>query len=59
MNDIVYYKRNIDDKWKGPAKVISQTGPVVFLRQGRFLIKTNCNRIQAENLHDETSSIID
>ena len=59
MDDIVYYKGNIDDKWKGPAKRIGQDGPVVFLRHGEFLIKANSNRIQAENLHDETSSTID
>ena len=46
MNDIVYYKRNTDGKWKGPAKVIGQDGPVVFLWQGRFLIKAYRNRIQ-------------
>ena len=59
MNDIVYYKRNIDDKQKGPAKVIGQDGSVVFLQHGGYLIKANCNCIQAENLHDETSSTID
>ena len=59
MNDIVYYKGNIDDKWKGPAKRIGQDGPVVFLRHGEFLIKANSNHIQAENLHDEASSTMD
>ena len=59
MNDIVYYKRNTDDKWKGPAKVIGQDGPVVFLRHGGFLIKASCNGIQAKNLHNERSSNID
>ena len=52
MNNIVYYKRDIEVKWKGPA----QDGPVVFLWHGGFLIKANCNPIQAENLHYETSS---
>ena len=55
MNGIVYYSWNIDDKWKGTG----QDGPVVFLQHGGFLIKGNCNRIQAKNLHDETSSIRD
>ena len=37
-NDIVYCKRNIGDKWKGPTKVIGQDGPVVFLWHQGFLI---------------------
>ena len=27
---MIYYKRNIDDNWKGPAKVINQDGPGIF-----------------------------
>ena len=41
------------------CKIIGQDGPVVFLQHGGFLIKANCDRIQANNLHDETSSTID
>ena len=55
--NMVYYKRNIDDKRKGPAKVIGQDGPVAFLQHGGYLIKANCNHIQAKNLHDETSTV--
>ena len=32
--DEVYYKRSDNNKWKGPAKVIGQDGPVVFIRHG-------------------------
>ena len=37
MNDIVYYKRDIEVKWKGPA----QDGPVVFLWHGDSSSKLN------------------
>ena len=33
----VYFKRNIDQKWKGPGIVIGQDGTIVFVRQGGLL----------------------
>ena len=31
IGDEVYYKRDTSDQWKGPAKVLGQDGPVLFL----------------------------
>ena len=34
LGDEVYYKRDDSPEWRGPAKVLGQDGPVIFLRQG-------------------------
>ena len=41
----VYFKRNINQKWRGPGIVIGQDGAIVFTRQG-LLYKVHCSRIQ-------------
>ena len=46
INGNVYYKKDSDIKWKDPAKVIGEDGPVVFLRHGSFVVKVNCNHLQ-------------
>ena len=42
----VYYKTNDSPRWKGPAKVIGQDGPVVFIRHGGKHIKAHSCRVQ-------------
>ena len=42
----VYFKRNIDQKWRGPGIVISQDGAIVFVWQGGLLYKVHCLRTQ-------------
>ena len=42
----VCYKRNDNPRWKGPAKVIGQDGPVVFIRHGGKHIKAHSCRVQ-------------
>ena len=42
----VYYKRNDSPRSKGPAKVIGQDGPVVFIRHGGKHIKAHSCRVQ-------------
>ena len=42
----VYYKRSDSPRWKGPAKVIGQDGPVVFIRHGGKHIKAHLCRVQ-------------
>ena len=49
--DEVYYKRSDNNKWKGPAKVIGQDGPVVFIRHGGQLVKAHIRHIQSTNPH--------
>ena len=46
INENVYYKRDSNIKREGPAKVIGQDGPVVFLCHSGFAVKVNCNHLQ-------------
>ena len=58
IGDNVYYKRDDDKRWKGPAKVLGQDGPVVFLRQGSDYIIAHLCRIQpVESLFKQDSLI--
>ena len=43
--DKVYFKRNDDIKWKGPAKVLANEGKVVCLRYGSQFIRVSSCRI--------------
>ena len=40
--DIVYFKKDSDSAWQGPAKVVFADGKVIFLRNGGQLIKSHC-----------------
>ena len=44
LRDEVYYKRDDGPEWRGPAKVLGQDGPVIFLRQGTRRIKAHACR---------------
>ena len=44
INDEVYYKREKSKKWKGPATVLTQDGPVLFLRHGTKFVKAHICR---------------
>ena len=43
--DIVYFKKDSDSAWQGPAKVVFADGKVIFLRNGGQLIRVSANRI--------------
>ena len=43
--DIVYYKRNDNKRWLGPAKVIFQDGKVIFVRHGSNFERVSANRL--------------
>lgn len=43
--DIVYYKREKDDQWLGPAKVVFQDGKIIFIRHGAYFVRVSANRI--------------
>ena len=43
--DIVYFKKDTDSKWQGPAKVVFADGKVIFLRNGGQLIRVSANRL--------------
>ena len=42
----VFFKRNIDQKWRDPGIIIGQDGATVFIRQGGLLYKVYCSRTQ-------------
>ena len=44
--DIVYYKRERDDRWLGPGKVVFQDGKVIFVRHGSQFVRVSTCRIQ-------------
>ena len=44
--DRVYYLREGQKTWLGPAKVLFQDGKVIFLRHGSSIIQVSANRLQ-------------
>ena len=44
--DIVYYKRERDDRWLGPGKVVFQDGKVIFVRHGAQFVRVSSCRVQ-------------
>ena len=42
----VYFKRNIDQKWRGPGIVVGQYGAIVFVHQRGLLYKVHYSRTQ-------------
>ena len=55
--DRVWYKRERDGKWKGPAKVIFQDGKIIWVRHGSSAVRVSVNRIvkQGEELYDNSN----
>ena len=43
--DRVYYKRERDGSWRGPAHVIFQDGKIIFVRHGSVYVRVSANRI--------------
>ena len=41
----VFYKRDGNNKWKGPGKVIGQDGKIVFVRHGNVYVRVSTNRL--------------
>ena len=49
QGDRVYYKRDDDNRWKGPRTVIGQDGKVVFVRHGSIYVRVHpCRLIRSE-----------
>ena len=46
LGDEVYYKRDSFSQWKGPAKVLGQDRPAIFLRHSARYIKAHICRVQ-------------
>ena len=49
--DYVYYKRDRNDGWEGPARVVYQDNKVILVRHGGFFYKVSANRIKPA--HDD------
>lgn len=47
--DKVYYKRDLNNRWLGPAKVIFQDGKVVFVRHGATFVRVAPNQLTLVN----------
>ena len=45
----IFYKRGNNQAWKGPATVLGEDGPVVFILQGSHYIKTHTCCVQPSN----------
>ena len=43
--DIVYFKKESEDAWRGPAKVVFQDGKVIFIRIGSVYYRVSANRL--------------
>ena len=47
--DKVYYKRELCDRWLGPAKVVFQDDKVIFVRHGGVFVRVSPNRLMKAN----------
>ena len=43
--ELVYYKREGQEKWLGPGKVVFQDGKVIFVRHGGVFVRVSPNRL--------------
>ena len=43
--DYVYYRREKDDRWLGPGKVVYQDGKVICVRHGKYFGQVHANRL--------------
>ena len=43
--DIVYFKKEGEDTWRGPAKVVFQDSKVIFIRIGSVYYRVSANRL--------------
>lgn len=48
--DLVYYKRDNDKRWRGPATVIGTDGKLVFIRHGGYVVR--CHRTAVIKVND-------
>ena len=55
--DYVYYKRDRQEGWEGPARVVFQDNKIILVRQGGFFYKVSANRIKPA--HDDLVKELD
>ena len=49
MGDLVYFKRDENNEWKGPAKVIGVDGKTIILKYGSYIIRVHETKLQLTN----------
>ena len=57
-NEKVFFKRNDDRKWRGPAKVIGQDGKILLLKYDNQVVRAHVSRVTStgrENRLNQTS----
>lgn len=43
--DYAFYRRERDEEFRGPAKVVCQDGKIIWLRHGSYCVKVSVNRL--------------
>ena len=61
--DILYYKRENQSRWLGPAKVVFQDGKIIFVRHSGTYVRVSANQIikagqtfMGDNVHNADNS---
>ena len=57
-DNLVYYKRNNSDKWKGPRRVIGQDGQQVFVRHGGTYVRIHPCRLMKCSDADHSAAVL-
>ena len=57
LDDKIFYKRNYDNRWRGPAQVIGQDGKTVYIRHGDQLVRVSTYRLVkiGKEFHEKTN----
>ena len=56
--DSVYYKREKDDRWKGPAKVLAREGKILHLSHGNTTTKVHESKVARRDVEFLTANVI-
>ena len=56
--DSVYYKRENDDRWKGPAKGLSREGRTLHLSHGNTTTKVHESKVAKRDVEFSTTNVI-
>ena len=57
--DSVYYKRDDDPRWRGPATVIGRDGKQILVRHGGQCVRVHACRLQHCSMADSASKAVD
>ena len=58
QGDLVYYKRDDSNRWRGPGTVAGMDGKIIFIRHGGYLVR--CHRtkvVRVTDLYEKPSQI--